>query len=62
MWAHRQGHHYDHTLCQCHGGPAHVFHKGTVRKLGQTIKITDLCLIRRTDFISSHLSENFHFK
>lgn len=46
MWAPPQGHHYDHTLCQCHGGRLlHTFHRGAARKLGQTIKTNDLWLI-----------------
>lgn len=44
-----------------HTSPVSQFHRGAVRKLGHTIKITHLCLIRRTDLISLHLSENLQF-
>lgn len=54
-WAPPQGHHYDHTLCQCHGGRLlHTSHRGAARKLGQTMKITQLTsrLAYRCNFIA----------
>lgn len=39
MWAHPQGHHYDHIVTG--DGGYSTFHRGAHRKLGQTEKTAD---------------------
>lgn len=60
MRAHPQGHHYDHTLCQCQGNDyyARVSQRSCQKtRTNYTVNRHTVCLMKQTDDILLHLSD-----